>query len=158
MPAHCIGQEGPTVVFGPFCQLPLGRVVPHIEETVPPLFVSFLRNTPEGLLKPRPLDLTNVVVQFGERTVYFSHKKGKVLLCFGNDGHMDMVGHGTEAQNSYVVTGSNRANSGKPYQIVALAVVVGRSLVTVIKDATFEWTVFHRYDDLGHNVAALQSS
>jgi hypothetical protein len=60
-----------------------------------------------------------------------------------------MVGHRTKTQNLDIVTGSDRANRSKPDQIVTLAVekeaVVGRSLVTVVQDATFKSAVLHRY-------------
>ena len=60
-----------------------------------------------------------------------------------------MVGHGAETKNLDIVTGCDRTDDCKPDQVVALTVeqeaVVGRSLVTVVQDATFESAVLHRY-------------
>jgi hypothetical protein len=45
--------------------------------------------------------------------------------------------------------GRNRADDCKPDQIVALAVkdeaMIGRSLVAVVQNATFEWAVLHKH-------------
>ena len=149
MSAHGISQEGPAIVFGPLSQLPLGGIVPHIEKTVPSVFASFLRGTSKGLFKPSPLQVTDIILKFGEGTVHLSHKTGKVLFSLGNYGHMDMVGHRAETQNLDIVTGCDRANRSKPDQIVALTVekeaVVGRSLIAVVQDATLKSAVFHKY-------------
>ena len=62
---------------------------------------------------------------------------------------MDMVRHGAESQNLDLVTGRYSADGRKPDQVVVLAVeneaVVGRSLVAVVQDATFEDAVLHKY-------------
>ena len=146
---HSIGEEGPAIVFGLLCQLTLGRIIPNIEETISSPFASFFGDTSKGLFKPSPLQVTDIILKFGEGTVHLSHETGKVLFSLGNHGHMDMVGHRTEPQNLDIVTGCDRANRSKPDQIVALAVekepVVGRSLVAVVQDATFKSAVLHRY-------------
>ena len=80
MSAHGISQEGPAIIFGLLSQLPFGGIVPHIEKTVPSVFASFLRGTSKGLFKPSPLQVTDVILKFGEGTVHFSHKSGKVLF------------------------------------------------------------------------------
>ena len=146
---HSIGEEGPAIVFGLLCQLTLGRIVPNIEKTVPSVFASFLRGTSKGLFKPSPLQVTDIILKFGEGAVHLSHETGKILFSPGNHCHMDMVGHGTEPQNLDIVTGSDRANRSKPDQIVALTVekeaVVGRSLIAVVQDATLKSAVLHKY-------------
>ena len=86
-------------------------------------------------------------MQSGKCTVTFPHEAGKVPHRKRRDGHMGMVRHGTNGQDSHSVPGRHRTKDSEPNQIVADSVeneaMIGRSLIAVVQDVFLKQTSFH---------------
>ena len=152
MPALGVRKEGPAVFFSSGCEFAFHRIVPNIDNTVSPYLTAFFRGTAIGALKPSGFHVAYFVVQPGESTVYLPYASGEVADRPCRDGHVGMVRHGTRRQNIDSVPGSHRAKDCEPDQIIALTVeekaMIGRSLIAVVQDTTFEESCLHRITNM----------